>query len=262
MHSFYFGDSRQPLYGVHHSPSAAVFRDDAVVICGPVGHEYCRSHTLLRGLAHSFSSNGYHVLRFDYRGIGDSSGEIGDFNIEHWLDDIQMAVNELKAISGVANISVIGVRIGGMLSLLASLRGIFNRLILWDCVLDPKKYLDDLGDMSAKLLNNSSWFKYVREKNELLANEYVGYQYSKEYIDSLRTLNVMDSPFAKDLRVRSIFSSDSPGKELGDTYLKTVFSDYKSVFMDEKSDWLDVIRLGYSLAGQETIKCLCEEMSG
>lgn len=261
MHCFYFGDGKQPLYGVHHSPSASLYRQEAVLICNPIGQEYFRSHAVLRNLAQSLSSQGYHVLRFDYRGTGDSSGEMCDFSIEHWLDDIQMATSELRAVSGVDNISAVGLRIGGTLSLLSSTRCNFHRLILWDAVVDSGKYLDDLKKINSQLICNNLWFKYPRKESDLLINEYAGFLYSEAYIKSLGALNLMDSAFAHNLSVRYLFSADSPSADADNDFFKTRFTDYKALHMDERADWLNIDRLGYNLSGLQAVKCLSGEIA-
>ena len=40
------------------------------------------------------------MLRFDYRGTGDSFGELGEVTVSDWLEDIALAVREGREISG------------------------------------------------------------------------------------------------------------------------------------------------------------------
>ena len=46
-----------------------------MVLCYPGGQEYIRSRRAFRQLAIRLSSAGFPVLRFDYHGCGDSSGD-------------------------------------------------------------------------------------------------------------------------------------------------------------------------------------------
>ena len=48
-------------------------RQSAIVLCQPLGHGYLRAHRAFRNLAVSLASQGFHVLRFDYYGCGDSA---------------------------------------------------------------------------------------------------------------------------------------------------------------------------------------------
>jgi alpha/beta superfamily hydrolase len=70
-----FGSADAPLYGVHHAPQAAPQRT-GIVLCYPFGQEYMRAHRACRQLAMLLAKKGYHVLRFDYSGTGNSSGDV------------------------------------------------------------------------------------------------------------------------------------------------------------------------------------------
>src|ERR1700755_3241688 len=61
------------LNGWLHTPVEA--GDVALLICNPFGYEALCAHRALRVLAERAALAGAHVLRFDYRGTGDS-GEL------------------------------------------------------------------------------------------------------------------------------------------------------------------------------------------
>ena len=75
MEPFYFGKSPRALFGVYHPPKAGMTRKTGVVLCYPMGHEYVYSHRAFLRLAMLLSSAGFHVLRFDFYGCGDSEGD-------------------------------------------------------------------------------------------------------------------------------------------------------------------------------------------
>ena len=131
MHPFYFGNSEQPLYGVSHSPTGNDFRHSAILICNSIAHEYIRSHRALKQLADRLAEMGYYVLRFDYMGVGDSSGDFDKTSLSDWQDNIKLASEELKAISGQDRVTVIGLRMGATLALLSSAQCNFNNIIMW-----------------------------------------------------------------------------------------------------------------------------------
>ncbi len=110
MIPMYFGRSDSPLYGVYHSPVSAD-RQHGVILCYPFGQEYMRAHRAYRHLASRLAESGLHVLRFDYRGTGDSSGDMTTADAESWIQDIGEAVQELRDTSGVSGISVLGLRL-------------------------------------------------------------------------------------------------------------------------------------------------------
>ena len=154
MQPFYFGTSQKQLFGVYHAPDGKSARQSAILLCQPLGHEYLRAHRAFRNLAVSLAGQGFHVLRFDYFGCGDSGGEQEQATIEQCLSDLSTAVEELKDTAGVPRVSLVGLRLGAtMAALTASRRQDIDRIVLWDPVLDGRQYLDDLREL------HDSWFR-------------------------------------------------------------------------------------------------------
>jgi len=112
MMPFYFGTPERRLFGVYDPPNKNVASAHAVVLCHPTGDEHIHAYRTMRQLAHKLSNAGMHVLRFDYYGTGDSSGETGDANMSGSCADIKTAVAELKDMSHALRISLIGMRLG------------------------------------------------------------------------------------------------------------------------------------------------------
>lgn len=140
----FFGNVDAPLYGVYLPPKATP-RNAGVVLCYPFGQEYMRAHRAYRQLALLLTKKGYHVLRFDYRGTGDSSSEMESVIAQDWVDDVGLAIHELREIAGVSSISVIGLRLGALIAGAAcAVRDDVDRLILWDPILDGGEYEREL----------------------------------------------------------------------------------------------------------------------
>jgi pimeloyl-ACP methyl ester carboxylesterase len=145
--AFFFGDSARPLFGFHHPPAGRAARPLGVVICNPFGQEYMRAHRALRELAARLARDGFHVLRFDYHGAGDSAGDSGDGSVAEWLSDIGLAITELRELGGGPRVALVGVRLGATLAALtARERPDVARLVLWDPVLDGAAYLEELDN--------------------------------------------------------------------------------------------------------------------
>lgn len=145
MKPFFFGDSARPLFGLHHPPSGGTPRRSGVVICNPFGQEYLRAHRSLRELANRLAAEGFHVLRFDYYGCGDSAGDSGEASLEQWLLDISAAIVELKEASASPRVALLGLRLGASLAAqVARQRADVERLVLWDPILDGSAYLGEL----------------------------------------------------------------------------------------------------------------------
>ena len=145
MNPFFFGNSKQPLYGVYHPPRAQAARSTAVVLCYPLWQEYMRAHRAFRQLAMLLSKAGFSVLRFDYFGTGDSAGESDAGDVSRWTHDVGTAIDELKDTAGVTRVSLVGLRVGASLAAaVAAERKDLDRIILWDPVVGGKAYVDKM----------------------------------------------------------------------------------------------------------------------
>jgi pimeloyl-ACP methyl ester carboxylesterase len=144
------------LFGVYHPPNGRRPRDIGVVLCYPLGQEYIRSHRAFLRLAAMLSSRGFHVLRFDYSGSGDSEGDSREQTIDDLIDDISAATDELKGGSGAGRICLVGLRLGGALSVLAGIRrGGVDAVVLWDPVVDGAAHLEHLRSLHEEWLSGS-----------------------------------------------------------------------------------------------------------
>ena len=116
-------------------------------MCPPVGVEYLRAHRALRELAHRLTSDGWHVLRFDYHGTGDSGGSAEDATVEQWLQDVGYAFDEAKEASEGGTLAAVGVRLGATLAAVASgTRRDVDALVLWDPVVAGRDHIAELAE--------------------------------------------------------------------------------------------------------------------
>ena len=150
---FYFGAPDKLLFACYHEPALDSRRKCAVVICQPIGHEYINSHRALRQLASRLCHAGFPVLRFDYYGCGDSSGNAEEGRIPQWLEDIATAISEVRRRSGAVQVCLIGLRVGGALAMIAAAeRANPESLVLWDPVVRGKSYLEGLLRLQREML--------------------------------------------------------------------------------------------------------------
>jgi pimeloyl-ACP methyl ester carboxylesterase len=92
-----------------------------VVICGAFGFEDLCSHKALAVLADRIARAGQPVLRFAYRGGGDSADlPEGADPTAFWKADIHAATSFLMTHTGVSEIALIGLRLGGALAIEAA----------------------------------------------------------------------------------------------------------------------------------------------
>lgn len=147
---FFFGGEGRRLFGVYHAPERQPARA-GVLICQSFGHEYVRAHRAIRNLAASLAREGFPVLRFDYRGCGDSEGDSAELSLRQSVTDAAAAAAELKQRSGARKVAAIGQRFGAAVALLAfEGRSDLAATILWDPVLRGATYLHDLQSLHVR----------------------------------------------------------------------------------------------------------------
>lgn len=172
MVPLYFGTSTARLFGVYHPAESAHHRSCGVVICAPFGHEYIRAHRLLRQLAVQLSRGGFHVLRFDYLGCGDSAGDAEHGSPSQWIADIATAIDELRDTSEVRRVCLVGLRLGATLAAsAANQRDDVDAVVLWDPILDGGRYLEDLQLLQRSWLSDrpgSRRFAFKRRVPEVI----------------------------------------------------------------------------------------------
>ncbi len=146
MNPIYFGNGRRRLFGIYESARVGSANTRAVVLCHPWGSEYMHAHRSMRQLAIKLTVAGFHCLRFDYFGTGDSAGDTTEGDLKGWEADIESAIEELQETTGRAEVSLVGLRLGATLaaSVAAKQRGAIETLVLWDPVVSGEEYLQGL----------------------------------------------------------------------------------------------------------------------
>jgi pimeloyl-ACP methyl ester carboxylesterase len=207
---FYFGSPGLPLFGALHEAETYAQRDVGIVICYPFGGEYVRSHRACRHLAVGLARAGFPVLRFDYRGTGDSSGEASDSTMADWRADIDCAIDTLRDRTGVDSICLAGLRLGATMAyeVAADHRNV-DALVLWEPIVRGEAYLEDLRSQHQELL-----WRYFAIPSHLVdrsENELLGFPLELRLRHELEQLHVLELPspgVAQSLIVESKPSAD------------------------------------------------------
>ena len=144
----YFGAPGSTLLGFYHPPSPAPVsrRDTAVLLCAPIGTDHVRADLTYRHLAQRLAAMGFPCLRFDLTGTGDSGGEEQTSGlVRSWLDDVGLAVDELRTRSGARAVSIVGLRLGATLaSVAAAERGDVDSVVLWSPCVSGAGYVGEV----------------------------------------------------------------------------------------------------------------------
>lgn len=128
------------LYVVRHRPAAAPRA--SVVIAGPFAPYRPDSYASLARWGRFLAAAGHEVIRFDYRGVGESSGRFEDFTFSDWYADLTTAVGLLGK-ERSAPLVLHGVGLGGIFAARAfgALRG--DALAIWGSPRSARNLMTD-----------------------------------------------------------------------------------------------------------------------
>jgi alpha-beta hydrolase superfamily lysophospholipase len=145
----YFGEQQGSLFGWYHAPKTQQ-PHLAMVICPPIGLEYVHSHRSLRHLADNLAHAGIACFRFDYHGTGDSAGVDEDSSrVSSWLESINQAIFQMKALSLCHEVGLIGFRIGATLATVIAETTDLSCMVLWAPCIRGRNYIREMKALRA-----------------------------------------------------------------------------------------------------------------
>lgn len=127
--------------------------------------------------AREFSSNGYMVLRFDYSGCGESSGDYGTTTFDSLIQQTRTVLNYALSIDCVdpKRVILLGHSLGGAVSILTAAKDKrVKTLVLWAPVAHP---LTDIVRITGKHV----YEKCMKDGSA----DYLGYSFQATFFDSL-----------------------------------------------------------------------------
>ena len=203
----WFPSAHRTLWGwLHQLPDESYARGEAVVICNPVGHELVHAYRSIRHLADGLAKSGFSVLRFDYSGTGDSTGDqLDDGIVDCWLADVRSAVQLMRERFGVHPVHLLGVRNGALFAASSlAVANIDGSLILWDPIASGKRFVREL--------KANSRLAYFKSSPDLL--EAAGFPYSIEMQERLASMDINASVDGSDLPILLVTREEQPDKRL------------------------------------------------
>lgn len=254
MEAFFFGPAASQLFGVYHPPQMTGDRYHGIVLCYPFGQEYMRSHRAFRQLAILLSKKGFHVLRFDYRGTGDSDGDMAGVTAADWLQDIASAIQELRDMTGARQLSLVGLRLGGLLAGLAGAsRRDLSQLVVWDPITTGKEYLQQIRQSCVYASARKKASNFMASDGSLHFN---GFCMPPEFQDSLGTLNLVETLPACRRTLQVSSHETQPFTELANAWRQVEGFRYRHV--PAEHDWNYVDHVGGILLPQPVLQEIVE----
>lgn len=144
----------QALYARFYGPATPA--DLGVVIVPPIGRERVRVATEMAFLGRDLASAGFAVLRFDYRGEGESEGDFQASTITSRVADVVAAAEELRRRSALRRVALVGFHLGSAIAGLSGAAAGADRLVLCDPLWDFRAYVRNL--LRANVLQQSQYF--------------------------------------------------------------------------------------------------------
>jgi pimeloyl-ACP methyl ester carboxylesterase len=142
----------QQIVGMLHLPDGRARVPGVLLLHGLTGHK-AETHRMFVKLARKLAAHGFGVLRFDFRGSGDSAGEFEEMTIRSQVCDAAAAIKFLgrqKRINS-KRLAVVGFSLGGAIAaqLVAREPSRIQSLVLLSPVAEGVGILDELATPEA-----------------------------------------------------------------------------------------------------------------
>ncbi len=129
------------LRGVLHLPASGA-PAGGLVFVHPFAEEKKSAHRPFVEMARAACAAGLGVLRFDFRGCGDSDGAFEEATLEDWRADLRAALALAREKIGSERVGLLGLRLGASLAAeLAEEEITLACLVLWEPIVDGERYL-------------------------------------------------------------------------------------------------------------------------
>jgi hypothetical protein len=154
----YFEVPGAHLYTVLHRVTKPMAR---VLLVGPFAAERHNSYIPWVLWARYLAERGIEVLRYDYRGIGESSGAFEEMSFTDWSEDVHLLGKWLNGRSPEVPLVLHGLGVGALLASRAFDGGVGEALLLWS---PPESANQALRSAVVRWINVEQLFKYGDER--------------------------------------------------------------------------------------------------
>jgi hypothetical protein len=181
-HAGYFAVPGAHLYTVLHQVMDPVAR---VLLVGAFASERHFSYHAWVRWARYLASRRIEVLRYDYRGVGESTGVFKEMCFENWSEDVQILAKWIAAQSPTVPLILHGLELGSILASRSFHEGIGDALLLWSAPANANQALRStllrwagLEQLYESPENRRNAFEYIKQLERGSFIEVQGYQWS------------------------------------------------------------------------------------
>ncbi len=166
-------------YVVEHCPERP--KKVVVVLAGPMSLERSCGYLTWVRWARTLACNGFVVVRFDYSGVGESTGAFAEQTFDTWGDDLRAVVGAARRRYPDSRLFINGLRLGALLG--QAVDGC-DGLLAWDPPANGRVMLSDMlrrkltADYVERVSNRGTYEGYVRALESGALLEVEGYPWS------------------------------------------------------------------------------------
>lgn len=264
----FFASGNYHLYGSIHAPGKDnVDRQAGFVLCSPFDPEKFKTYRILFNFCRYLATNGFSVLRFDYMGTGDSSGDFEQSDAESRIANTIDAIHLLKAKRKLTKVGLIGCRTGAAWALLAAekIPGEISKIILWDPVFNLKEYFYNQlrGNLSEQLV---LYGKVIENRDKLVEKiskgeivNVAGYGFSRKFYFSMTEIDLVQNCPNLNLPIKIVVNSAQPiteNHEIAEFCQKNAGNDLADTIFRIPNEFSWEISKGYITYPEESFKSI------
>jgi len=194
------------FYNLHYS-TASKNNTKAIILIGPIGPEYMHCHRSIKCLANNLAEKGFHTLRFDPIGMGNSTADLkSELTHEKWPTSLSILKSFLIDELNIDDVIFIALRSGSLILSKYMETTIVNYPVFWFPYINGKRFVRDILiiDNLLKLEEN-----YTTDKGQPVIHG-GGYPFTLSSQEYFKHINILESTFNNGIESLLIEDSETP----------------------------------------------------